>query len=164
MAQAPPTFVSSKNDASLPAAHLHRQIEIQSKTQTPFLEVYGVETTPGAGVPKTLDGTILFNNVVIDTYRRYNTQTGIYTFPVNGYYIATFWGGPAGIQRYAEPGDVALDGGQPVGPSSDFMVTWQMYAGPTVPTFFNACSVISTATPAPGEYLCQLDIVCVAQY
>jgi len=169
MAQAPPTFVSSKNSASASPAHLHRQIELQSNAQTPFLECYLGATPPAA------PGVIVFDQVIKDTFGRYNIHTGVYVFPVNGFWVATFWGGSSGVAlnfysvplNPSDPSATQFPG--QYGQSNTFMTTWQFWAGPN--TFgtggtpgVGAMAVFSSGGGIGGPYDCQLDLVCVAQY
>lgn len=174
MAQSPPTFVSSKNSPHASPAHLHRQIELQSNAQTPFLECFlGLETVP--------NGVIVFDQVVKDTFGRYNPHTGVYVFPVNGFWIATMWGGnPVALNFYSVPLNPSNPAAtilpfSPFGQSNTAMTTWQFWAGPNVsavggtPGFASgpgpgAMSVFSGGGGDGGPYLCQLDLTCIAQY
>lgn len=154
MAQAPPTLVSSKNDNNKPLSHPLRQIELQSNAQTPFLEAY--RSTDG----KTgLNGSVIFDTVVKDTFKRYDQVTGLYVFPVNGFWVVTAWM-PSAVNRYLEPGHVYIE---TVGASTNRVTTWQFYAGPNVavPTSFNSFGLTGAGA---GQYICQVDLVCVAQY
>jgi hypothetical protein len=153
MAQAPPTFVSSKN-SPVAASHLHRQIELQSNAQTPFFEAYNIAGATG--------NPIHFDTIVKDTFKRYDKATGIYVFPINGFWIVTAWmTGGAGLHRYQEPGHVSQG---VIGQSTTLMTTWQFYAGPNVPLSvpFNSFGIVGTGGGTP--YTCQVDAVCVAQY